>query len=218
MNFFYENINQEHNLLPDCAFELFTYAYCENCMSGFSAFVLNLRKSGNILFRSMPNGNCSAQHHCHCHCQSVIGGNLFSSTMAVFELAQGLQDSKTSDLNCFYEALVQKVSLTICQDRVFASFLCALSLSSVLGRFIHLYCDTGSLRRSTPASGGGGSKAPPLLPHSQYICCKYIIEDRGKIHSLIVFYKLFLSDIEIKILINSWHFLTFFLDVPSAAL
>ena len=28
-------------------------------MSGFSAFVLNLSsKSGNALFRSMPNGNC----------------------------------------------------------------------------------------------------------------------------------------------------------------
>ena len=31
---------------------------CENCISGFSAFILNLSKSGNILFRSMPNGNC----------------------------------------------------------------------------------------------------------------------------------------------------------------
>ena len=25
---------------------------------------------------------------------------------------------------------------------------------------------------------GGGGKAPSLLLHSQYICCKYIIEDR----------------------------------------
>ena len=40
-------INQEHNLLPDRA-----------CGPGFSAFVLNLSKSGNILFRSMPKGNC----------------------------------------------------------------------------------------------------------------------------------------------------------------
>ena len=29
--------------------------------------------------------------------------------------------------------------MTVCQDRVFASFLCVLSLSSVLGRFIQLY-------------------------------------------------------------------------------
>ena len=83
--------------------------------------------------------------------QSVIGGKLFSSCRTVFELAQGLWDSKTSDLNYSYEALVQKKTLTICQDMVFASFLCVLSLSSVLGRFIQLYSDTGSLGRSTSA-------------------------------------------------------------------
>ena len=55
---FYENINQEHNLLPDCAFGPFTYGCCKNCMSGFSAFVLNFSKSGNIFFRKMPIGNC----------------------------------------------------------------------------------------------------------------------------------------------------------------
>ena len=51
INFFCGNINQEHNLLPDCAFGSFTYVYCENCMSGFSAFILNLSNSGNTLFR-----------------------------------------------------------------------------------------------------------------------------------------------------------------------
>ena len=40
INFFYENINQEHNLLPDCASGTFTYVCCENCMPGFFAFVL----------------------------------------------------------------------------------------------------------------------------------------------------------------------------------
>ena len=39
--------------------------------------------------------------------QSVIHGKLFSSYRTVFELAQGLWDSKTSDLNCSYDALVQ---------------------------------------------------------------------------------------------------------------
>ena len=48
-------INQDHNLLPDCAFGL--YVCCENCMSGFSACVLNMSKSAIFLFRSMPNGN-----------------------------------------------------------------------------------------------------------------------------------------------------------------
>ena len=48
--------------------------------------------------------------------------------------------------------LVWKEALTICQDRLFASFLYVLSLSSVLGSFIHMYCDTGSLGKYTPAS------------------------------------------------------------------
>ena len=48
--FFNENINQGHNLLPDCAFGPFTYVYCENVMSDFSGFILNMSKSGNILF------------------------------------------------------------------------------------------------------------------------------------------------------------------------
>ena len=33
--------------------------------------------------------------------QSVIGGKLFPPCKTVFELAQGLRDCKTSDLNCF---------------------------------------------------------------------------------------------------------------------
>ena len=72
--------------------------------------------------------------------QLVISGKLFSSYRTLFELAQGLRDSKTYDANFSYEALVQKKAL-------FCIFLCVLSLSSVLGRFIYLYCDTGSLER-----------------------------------------------------------------------
>ena len=43
--------------LPDCALGPFTYVCCESCMSGFSVSIVNLSKSGNILFRSVPNGN-----------------------------------------------------------------------------------------------------------------------------------------------------------------
>ena len=93
-------------------------------------------------------------------------------------------------------------------DRVFVLFLCVLSLLSVSGSFIHLYCDTSWLGSSTRTLE---VKSPPLLAHSKYICCKYIIEDRGKIPSLKAFYKLFLSDIKVKTLINSWHiFMLFF--------
>ena len=49
--------------------------------------------------------------------QFVMGGTLFSFYMTLFKLAQGLRDSKASDLNCLYEALVQKEALTRCQDR-----------------------------------------------------------------------------------------------------
>ena len=44
------NVNEEYNLMSDCAFGPFTYACYKNCMSGFSAFVLNVSKSGNIFF------------------------------------------------------------------------------------------------------------------------------------------------------------------------
>ena len=126
-------------------------------MPGFSAFILNLSKSGNILFRSIPNGSCLfsssiividrrdnslvhvematvelhvnatyAQHPAlksvYGKSQSVTDDKLFSSYRTLFELAQGLRDFKTSNLNCSYEALVQKEALTICQDRVFVSF------------------------------------------------------------------------------------------------
>ena len=57
-------------------------------------------------------------------------------------------------------------------------------------------------------------KAPPLLPHSQYICCKYVIKDRKNRPK--TFYILFLSEIKIKILINSLYFLMKFLNVLSA--
>ena len=60
-----------------------------------------------------------------------------------------------------------------------------------------------------------GGKAP-LFPHSQYIYCKYISKTR-KIPSHLAFHNLFLSEIKIKILINSWHFLMIFVDVTSAA-
>ena len=49
-----------------------------------------------------------------------MGDKLFTSWRAVFELAQGLQDSKTSDWICLYEVLMQKETLII--------------------RFVQLYC------------------------------------------------------------------------------
>ena len=42
--------------MPDCVLGPDTYVCCKNCMPDFSACVLNLSKSDNILFRKMPNG------------------------------------------------------------------------------------------------------------------------------------------------------------------
>ena len=57
------NINQEHNFLPDCAFGPFTYVYYENCMSGFSTFVLNVSNSAILcLDQCQIKIFCSAQN------------------------------------------------------------------------------------------------------------------------------------------------------------
>ena len=88
------------------------------------------------------NATYYAQHPAlksvHEKSQSLLVDKLFSSYRGVFELIQSLRDSKTSDLNCSYEAFVEKEALAICHG-MFASFLCVLSLLSVFGRFIHLY-------------------------------------------------------------------------------
>ena len=79
-------------------------------------------------------------------------GSFYGKGQSVISGTGSSWDFKTSDLNYFYEALVQIEAFTIiCQDRVFASFLCALSLSSVLGRFIHLYWTIPEKQ-----TGGGG--------------------------------------------------------------
>ena len=82
-----------------------------------------------------------------------------------------------------YEALVWKEALAIYQDRVFTSFLCALSLSSAFRSFIHMYCGTGSLRWSTRASRGVWVK---LLPFSRIpnIFAVNTLLKMGKIHSI----------------------------------
>ena len=105
--------------------------------------------------------------------QSVMRGKLFSSYRTVFVLAQGFQDSKTSELNCSYRK--RHLSRSTCQDRVFASSLYVLSLSSVLGRFIHLYCHTDSLGRGTRNIGG----IAPLLPHVPNIFASNILSKTG---------------------------------------
>ena len=57
-----------------------------------------------------------------------------------------------------------------------------------------------------------------LFSHIPNIFAVNILLKTAKIHSLTAFYKLFLNDIKVKILINSWHFLMVFSDVPSLRL
>ena len=77
-----------------------------------------------------------------------------------------------------------------------------------------VHCDTSSIGRSTPARG----VKRLLFSRLRNIFAVNILSKMGKIPSFIAFYKLFLSEIKIKLLINSWHFLMIFLDVPSVAL
>ena len=53
---------------------------------------------------------------------------------------------------------------------------------------------------------------PPLLLHSQHICCKYIIKHRGKILRLAAVYQLLLDDIKVKKLDKFLAFSDSFLD------
>ena len=105
-----------------------------------------------------------------------MGGKLFSSYRTVFGLGQGLQDSKTSDLNCLYDALVQREALRICQDRVFGSFLCSISIISSRERFMHLYCDTSSLGRSAPV----GESPPSSLAFPIHLFAVNILSKSGE--------------------------------------
>ena len=103
-------------------------------LAGDNSLVHEIRKIAAVkLHLSATYTQCLALKSVYKKSQYVIGDKLFSSNRTVLELAQSLWHSKTSDLNCLYEALAQREALTICQDRVFASFLCVLSLSSVLG-------------------------------------------------------------------------------------
>ena len=56
---------------------------------------------------------------------------------------------------------------------------------------------------------------PPLFSRIPNIFAVNVLLKTGEIHSLIAFYKLYLSHIKDKNLINSWNFLVFFSDVPS---
>ena len=103
-------------------------------LAGDNSLVHDIRKIAAVkLHLSATYTQCLVLKSVYKKSQYVIGDKLFSFNRTVLELAQSLWHSKTSDLNCLYEALAQREALTICQDRVFASFLCVLSLSSVLG-------------------------------------------------------------------------------------
>ena len=71
--FFYEN-NQEHNLLLDCAFELFTYTIymAWKFMSGFSAFVLNLLSRPAMFY--LDQWQCKSKMHCSAQYHHIVIG------------------------------------------------------------------------------------------------------------------------------------------------
>ena len=136
-------------------------------------------ESDRSYFELYINARYYAQHPAmkSVYDQSVIDGKLFSSYRTVFVLAQEYSDSKTSDLNnCpSNKALVQKEALTICQDIGCSHNFCMCSIIIISFRKVHTSVLRYWLTREEHPSMGG--KTLPLLPHSQYICCRYIIED-----------------------------------------
>ena len=108
------------------------------------------------------------------------------------------------------EALAPKKASTICEDGAFTSFWCVLSLSSALGRFTHLCCDTGSLGRGAQWIN---TSPPPSSPtFAIYVFAVNILSKAGENpQSAFKWYKS--QDFD-KFL----AFFVYFLDVSSAAL
>ena len=79
INSFMKAFIQEHNLLPDCAFEPVTSLFCENCVSYFSAFLLL-----TYFVRSLPYGNCLLGTSS----SSMVGKNSLMHEHTVMKTAQ----------------------------------------------------------------------------------------------------------------------------------
>ena len=118
--------NEKHECLSRCQCEKKYIWNWSKSLGIFHIFIIGKRDNSLLHeLRVKPavelhvNATYYAQHPAlksvYGKSQSVIGGKLFSSYRTVFELAQDLQDSKTSDLNCSYDAVFQEETLTICQ-------------------------------------------------------------------------------------------------------
>ena len=65
-----------------------------------------------------------------------------------------------------------------------------------------------------PLRGGGTQPSPPLLTQHQ---SQVVDDDIKKIPTFIAFFKLFLGDVKLEILLFSWNFLVVFWMYPSPA-
>ena len=90
----------------------------ENCQ--FRSASLSLVGNNSLVQELKVMGSCWATCNCNILCPTSCidislfmekTNKLFLSYRTVFELAQSLQDSKTSDFNCSYETLVYKEAL-----------------------------------------------------------------------------------------------------------
>ena len=104
--------------------------------------------------------------------QLVIGGKLFSSYRTVFELAQGLWDSKTSDLNC---SILRGTCLERIIDHIssWGVFMCSIFITSFRKVLTVVIVIPTLTMEEHPCMG----VKTPFLSHLQYICCKLITED-----------------------------------------
>ena len=118
-------------------------------------------------------------------------GKLFFTYSAVFELAQNrvFKNPKQVTWIAAIRHLTRKKHDHMSRQRI-CIILCVLSLPSVWGRFLQLYCDIGSLRRSNstwvvnPLS---------LFSHIPNINAVNIYQGWGKF-PVLAFYELFLRD------------------------
>ena len=94
---------QEHNLLSECAFETFTYAYPGNSISCFSVFLFLSLKF--ILFRSLPNRNVRSALHLY-HWQELTHHELTIRTAVELHL----------NATCYAQHPALKLFLKKCQS------------------------------------------------------------------------------------------------------
>ena len=113
-------------------------------MSGFSIFVLNLSKSDNISFRSMPNGNCP-----YSSASLSLAGDRDNSLEHELRVSTAVELHVNEAYYAQHPALktVYGKSQSVIGGKLFSSYRASP------GFFLFFYCTPGNFRQT---------KAPPV--------------------------------------------------------